>query len=116
MSWWKRASWSKTPEEPKNPELAAGKQLPGESLKLEQLEKLMLKGQDAPEPRQIWRRQRRSQPGGPEEVLGISTQSISQRLENQSSTTNKLPVEVNHPKKPLQGWVVSGWRKSSDGR
>ena len=22
-------------------------------------------------------------------------------MENQSSTTNKLPVEVNHPKKPL---------------
>ena len=53
--------------------------------------------------------------GGPEEVLGISTQSISQRTEDQSSTTNKLPVEVNHPKKPLQGWVVGGWRKSSDG-
>ena len=54
--------------------------------------------------------------GGPGEVLGISTQSISQRTENQSSTTNKLPVKVNHPKKPMQGWVVGGWRKSSDGR
>ena len=28
---------------------------------------------------------------------------------------NKLPVEVNHPKKPLQGSEVGGWQKSSDG-
>ena len=53
--------------------------------------------------------------GGPGEVLVIFTQSISQRAENQSSTTNKLPVEVNHPKKPLEGWAVGRWWKSSDG-
>ena len=39
----------------------------------------------------------------------------AKRTEDQSSTTNKLPVEVNHPKKPLQGWAGGGWWKSSDG-
>ena len=44
----KKAFWSKKPEEPKNPELAAEKQLPRESLKHQQLEKLLLKGQGVP--------------------------------------------------------------------
>ena len=48
MSRQKRASWSKKPEEPKNPKLAAEKQLPRESLKHQQLEKLVLKGQGVP--------------------------------------------------------------------
>ena len=36
----RKASWSKKPEEPKNLELAAEKQLPRESLKHQQPEKL----------------------------------------------------------------------------
>ena len=54
--------------------------------------------------------------GGPGEVLGIPIQSISQKAEDQSSSTYKLPVEVHHPQQPLQGLVVSWWWKSSDGR
>ena len=45
MSRGKQASWIRKPEEPKNPELAAKKQLPRESMKHQQPEKLMLKGQ-----------------------------------------------------------------------
>ena len=52
--------------------------------------------------------------GGLGEVLWISTQSISKRAEDQSSTTYKLAVEVHHPQEQLKGRVVGGWRKSSD--
>ena len=54
--------------------------------------------------------------GGPGEVLGIPTQSISQRVEDQSSSKYKLPVKVHHPQEPLQGWAISRWQKSSKGR
>ena len=52
--------------------------------------------------------------GGPGGVLGISTQSISQRAEDQSSTRDKFPVEVHHSQELLQGGAVGEWWKNSD--
>ena len=46
--------------------------------------------------------------GGPKEVLGNPTQSISQRAEDQSSSMYKLPVEVCQSQEPLLGWAVGG--------
>ena len=51
----------------------------------------------------------------PGEVQRVSLESLSQRLEKQGSTTDKLPVEVDHAKEPLQGRTVSRQRKGGDG-
>ena len=118
MSRWKRAFWSKKPEKPKNPELVAEKQLPCESLKASTPRETCAEGSvctrvgtrakaDLAETKveSIWWDQEKS--------LGLHVEH--QRMEDQSNTTNKLPVEVPHPQKPLQGWAVGGWQKSSDG-
>ena len=106
MSQRKRASWSRKPEEPKNPKLAAEKQLPRESLKINSQRNLcrrvrVYQGRHQSQGR-LGRDKGRVHLGGPGEVLGIPTQSISQRAEDQSSSMYKLPVEVHHPQEPLQ--------------
>ena len=53
--------------------------------------------------------------GDQEKSLGSPCRAC-QRTEDQSSTSNKLPVEVHHPQEPLQGRAICGWLKNSDGR
>ena len=119
MSQWKKASWSRRQEEPKNLELDVKKQLPNES---EASTARETRAEGSGCTRVGTRAQGRLDGdeggvhlGGPREVLEISTQSISQRAEDQSSSMYKLPTEVHHPQELLQGVAVGGWQKSSDG-
>ena len=52
----------------------------------------------------------------PGEVLRVSLEGLGQRSEKQGSTRNKLPVEVDHAKKLLQGRTVSRRRKGGNDR
>ena len=105
--------WIRRQKEHKNLEPSAEKQLPHESPKHQVPEILGRRVKM----NQGWHKSQgrlgRDEGGvhlrGPGAVLRIFTLNINQRLEDQCSSTNELPVEVHHSQKLLQSGAASGW-------